>query len=460
VQSEIRKVLIVDDKLEWLCKCADLLAEHGFEVATCRNPQKALAEFREYKPDAVLLDIKMPGMNGLDLLRDMKAIDPWVAVIMLSAYGDSDTVVSAMKLGADHFVDKNSDMEKISICVKSELRKKRLELENIELKAEKGVRPVFIKDIIGECPEMLRVKQQVRDYADSDREVLLTGETGVGKDHVALALHFESKRRKEPFKNVSCPRLAPSLIESQLFGSEKGAYTGAYERKKGYIEAAGAGTLLLNEFADIPPHLQAKLLHVVENGIFTRVGGEGRDLQSHARFVGATNADPDKAVTAGELRQDLLWRLKKVWIDIPPLRERGDDIILLADHFLSHYSRKLGKPLVKLSEKSKKVLMSYTWPGNVRQLKSAMEAVAHAGRDHMDLGYTSVFDESGDGRKGKRPAKLKELVQQGKEAIEKREIIRALRKFNGSRKKAATHLDISYRDLLYKMKKYDLRDMF
>jgi DNA-binding NtrC family response regulator len=455
-----RKVLIVDDRLDWLCKCADLLTEHDYDVKPCRHPKRAMQVFRDFKPDAVLLDVMMPERSGLDILKDMKAKDPYVAVIMLSGYGTAQTVVKAMKLKADNFVDKNSDLSNVPIIIEKELKMKSMEIENAQLRAQQGSQVVFLKDIIGECPAMQRLKDEVRTYADSKLLILLTGPPGVGKDHVASALHYESSRRDHPFKNIRLPDLSEPLIESALFGHEKGAFTGAHERKEGILESAQEGTVLLNEFVELSPHLQTKLLGVVESYVFSRVGGEGTDLVTHVRFLAATNADVNVAVADKRLREDLLWRLKQVWIRIPPLKERGDDILLLAEHMIAKKSRELGRSAFSLSERAEELLMRYHWPGNVRELKNYIEVAIESGRRDLLDPPGGLHSGPGGPVNDNGGSTLRAKVKMVTEQVEKSEIEAALRRFGGSRKKAADHLGTSYRDLLYKMKKYRLRDRF
>ena len=455
-----RKVLIVDDRLEYLCKCADLLTDQGYNVKPCRHPERAMKVFGEFKPDAVLLDVMMPGRNGLDILKEMKARDPWVVVIMLSGYGTPATVVKAMKLKADNFIDKSADLGTIPIAIAKELKIKSMEIENAELRAQQGPEVVFLKDIIGECPAMRKLKEDVSAYADSKLRVLLTGPPGVGKDHIASALHYESSRRDEPFKNLNLPGVPEQLIESALFGHEKGAFTGAHERKQGILESAKAGTVLLNEFVELSPRLQTKLLGVVESYVFSRVGGEGRDLVTHVRFISATNADLNSAIAGKDLREDLLWRLDQLRIRVPPLMERGDDILRLAEYLIAKKSRELGRSAFSLSEKSEETLMGYHWPGNVRQLKNYIEVMIESGRQEFHDPPAPFSDDGSEvGEDGDRLT-LKEKIRRLTERVEKTEIENALRRVGGSRKMAAAHLGTSYRDLLYKMKKYGLRERF
>ena len=451
-----RKVMIVDDRLESLWKCADLFRERGYEIATCRQSDKALEVFDEFKPDVVLLDIKMPGKNGFEILKEIREKDRRVCVVMLSAYGDSETVVSAMKLGADNFAEKSSDPEKILIVVEKELKQKCMEMEIALLKAEHGKGPVGMDHIIGQSAAIRSVRESVLKYADNDLAVLLTGESGVGKDLVAGAIHHESARRDKPFQNLLCPSIPETLFEAELFGFERGSFTDAYKTRKGIIESAAGGTILLNEIVDIPTYVQAKLLLILATGVYMKVGGEGKTLKSNARFIAATNADVRNALRTKKLREDLFFRLNEASIEIPPLRQRREDIPLLARHFIRVESRKLARPEIELSEKSVDLLLDYDWPGNVRELETLMRAVVAGGGEDVIVGRafsTKEMDVSGRGG-----SRLKDAVRRETESIEKRRIGEALSRFGGSRKRAAEYLGISYRGLLLKMKRYSLRE--
>jgi DNA-binding NtrC family response regulator len=455
-----KKILIVDDRLDSLLTCADLLKEHGYDVSTCSQSRRALEVFGDYKPDAVLLDVMMPGKNGFELLAEIRARDRRLPVIMLSAYGDADAVVKAMKLGADHFVDKSSDPQKILIVVEKEFSRKDMELEMATLRADRDAGPAYAADIVGESPAIEWVREQVRQLADSDLAVLITGPSGVGKDLVARALHYESGRRNEPFKNLLCPGTPETLFESAIFGHERGAFTGALKRKKGIIESARRGTVLLNEIVEIPSYVQAKLLVVIETGAYNRVGGEENTLTSDARFIAATNADISQALRTKRLRDDLFFRLNQATIEIPGLTERGEDVILLAEHFVREECERTGRPEIVLSERSKEVLMEYSWPGNVRQLKNLMKSIVQAGSDDPISGYSALSARDGGLGKDQKSVKLKDIVRRRTEEVEREKITEALSRFKGSRKKSAQYLGISYRDLMYKMKKYNLREVF
>jgi two-component system response regulator AtoC len=456
-----RRILIIDDELDALWRSADLFREQGFEVSTCSQPGRALDALAQHRPDVVLLDVRMPGTSGLEVLKAIRERDRHLCVIMLSAYGDAKTIVSAMKLGADNFAEKGTDPEKLLIVVDKELKGKSMERELASLKAQRGIQHAGIDHIIGESEVMGRVRQRILDYADADCAVLVTGENGTGKDLVAGVLHHESKRRGQPFQHLLCPGIAEGLFESEIFGHERGSFTSAHRSRKGMIEAAGRGTVFLNEIVDIPAYVQAKLLLVIETGVYMRVGGEGRVLKSEARFIAATNHNVRDALETKELREDLYYRLNQASIDLPPLRERGDDIILLANHFLREASQKLERPEVNLSSRSCDLLMRYRWPGNVRELRTIMNRVIMAGSEDVIKGDALLSKGFGEAE-GLAPKSrcLKDVVRYEVESTEKRLISEALRRFEGNRGKSARWLDISYRNLLLKMKKYGLRAEF
>jgi DNA-binding NtrC family response regulator len=453
-----KKVLIVDDRLDSLWECVDLFRGRDYEVTTCRQSEEALRVFDEYRPDIVLLDIKMPGKSGYEVLKEIRDKDRRVCVVMLSAMGDSETVVKAMKLGADNFAEKSTDPEKVLIVVEKELKQREMEMEIARLKAGQGEGPVGVDHIIGESEAIRKVKEDVLRYADNDLAVLLTGESGVGKDLVAGAIHHESCRSSEPFQNLLCPGIPESLFEAELFGAERGAFTDAYKARKGIIESAGAGTILLNEIVEIPSYIQAKLLLILQTGVYMRIGGEGKTLKSDARFIAATNADVRSAMRTKKLREDLFFRLNEAPIEIPPLRERREDIAHLAQHFIRVESSKLARSEIELSDKSMAFLTDYDWPGNVRELETLMKAVVAAGSEDVIMGRAFMARKVEAGEANGGPSRLKDAIRRETESLEKERIGQALLRFGGSRKRAAEYLGISYRSLLLKMKRYNLRD--
>jgi DNA-binding NtrC family response regulator len=451
-------VLFVDDRLESVCSYVDALEGRGYQVLKCSDPQVALEVFARERPDVVLLDVRMPSRSGLDILTEMRRKNGRVVIIMLSAHGDTPTIVEALKLHADNFADKSYDSEKLLLVVEKELRTKELEAELDGLKASRGGRLKTLDDIVGESEAMKAVKRQIMDYADGDLTVFITGESGVGKNVVAEALHTQSRRRQKPFKHLLCTAVQPTLMEAELFGSEKGAYTDAHRSKRGLVEAAEGGTVLLDEIGATTPDVQAKLLLLTETGVYSKVGSEGRSQKTDAWFLTATNINIPEALRSGRLRQDLFYRLNQAWIHVPPLRERGDDVLLLAEYFARSESDRTGRPLVALSGKLTDMIMGYRWPGNVRELLSVIRRYAKSGGKDVRIysgGMDSVGGHDGDGAGPE--GDLKAALRREVEAVEKRWITEALQRLGGNRTKAAVRLGISRRNLMYKIKRYGLR---
>ena len=451
---------MVDDDLESIWRFTDVLTSQGYSVSRCADPKQAVDVFLREKPDAVLLDVKMPGRDGFEVLKDIRDRDRNVCVIMLSAYGGSSTVVEALKLKADNFADKSQDTEGLLLILEKELRTKDLEAQLRGLKRDNGHGLKCAGDIVGESEVMKAVKRQIEQYAeyaqDASMTIFITGDNGVGKNVVAEALHTQSERRAKPFKHLLCSNLQPQLVESELFGYERGAFTDAYRSKKGLIEAADGGTVFLDEIGTLTPEVQAKLLLLVDTGVYFKLGAEGVSKTSEAWFITATNLDIPKAIRESRFREDLYYRLNQAWIHVPSLRERGDDVILLAEYFIKLESEKLGKSPVALKPEYMDRLLSYRWPGNVRQLQSVIRRyVRTEGADERlySAGFEDVSNgkESGDGAHD-----LKAARNEAVEGVEKKRIIDALARFGGNRTKAAKWLGISRRSLMYKIKKYGL----
>jgi DNA-binding NtrC family response regulator len=454
-----RRALVVDDNVEALWSCAGVLQDRGFNVTACSQPEEAVGKFQQEKPDLVLLDIKMQGMSGFEVLAEIRNLDNRVCIIMLSAFGDSETVVRAMKQGADSFVDKPLDAEKLMIIVEKELTSRDLEAEVRELRSIHDEGPATVKDIVGKSEAIERVRKEIKMYADTADVVLITGRPGVGKNLVARALHGESSRRNRPFVHRHCGAFASTVFESAVFGHRKGAFTDARYDKKGAIEAAENGTLFLDEIGTLRPDTQAKLLLVIEGGVYSRVGDEGSVERTQAKFIAATNDDMQKAVFEQRFREDLFHRLMDAWIQVPPLSERRDDILPLVDHFMAIESRAHHLPPVALSDEARDLLYNNDWPANVRGVRQMVRSVIRAGDESMiartfqrkpvvSRTYSVSYDDCTD---------LRTKVNMAIEEVERNMIESCLRKHGGNRRKVADHLDISYRSLLYKMKKYKLR---
>ena len=454
-----RKALIVEDDVESLWNCEAALKDGGFVVTPCSLPEEAVDKFKREKPDLVLLDIRMPGKSGFELLKEIRALDLRVCIIMLSAFGDSETVVRALKDGADNFADKPLNSKKLMITVEKELKRRDLEKEVRTLRGMQDEGPATVKDIIGKSDATERLRKEIKMYADTADVVLITGRPGVGKNLVARALHGESSRRHEAFVHRHCGTFSPNIFESAIFGHRKGAFTDARYDKKGAIEAAENGSLFLDEIGTLGFDVQAKLLLVIESGVYSRVGDEASVERTNAKFIAATNEDIQTAVLERRFREDLFHRLKEAWIEVPPLMERREDILPLVDHYMEIESRRNHTDPVELSAGMREMLLNHDWPANVRGLRQVVRNVVRTGDESVvESGllrkpvitktYGVSYDECTD---------LKSKVEMAVAEVEKNMITVCLRKHGGNRKQVADHLDISYRSLLYKMKKYGLR---
>ncbi|MEM7828254.1 MAG: sigma-54 dependent transcriptional regulator, partial [Candidatus Aenigmatarchaeota archaeon] len=366
-----RKILIVDDEEDTLDACCLVLGKLGMQVQTANNANQALRLIRENSFDIVIADIKMPGMDGIELLRNLKKIDPLTRVIMITGYATIESAVESMKAGAFDYISKPFTTEQLRAAVKRALENLDLITENRELRERlRGFErePVFI----AVSEPMKRIQELIKKVAETDSTVLILGETGTGKDLVAKQIHRMSKRSGEPFITVNCAAIPATLLESELFGHEKGAFTGANRKKKGLFELADGGTIFLDEIGDLNIDLQGKLLRAIEEKAIMPLGSE-RKIHVDVRIIAATNRNLAEAIKQSKFREDLYYRLNVFPIFIPPLRERRDDILPLAAHFLEKYSRKHGKQISGFKKEAQQVLLSYSWPGNVRELENFVE---------------------------------------------------------------------------------------
>jgi DNA-binding NtrC family response regulator len=364
-------LLLVEDKNELRAMLRKALERNGHSVDEASDGSAAIQKLRNRRYQLVLTDLKMPGASGLEVLRESKQADSTIPVILLTAFGSVDEAVSAMKEGAFDFIQKPVDLDHLKLLVERATRQQELLRENLVLREEFAARYGFPR-IVGESPAMLAVSQQLQKVAATEATVLLLGESGTGKELFARAIHHISNRRDQPFIALNCAAIPESLVENELFGHEKGAFTGAGNRKVGKIELAQRGTLFLDEIGELPLASQAKLLRVLEERRFERVGGT-QSIDVDVRIVVATNRDLADRIREKLFREDLYFRISAVPLTIPPLRERGDDIDILADHFLEKFTRELGKPPRTLGAEARCRLREYPWPGNVRELQNALE---------------------------------------------------------------------------------------
>lgn len=439
-------MLIVDDETIVRESLGSWFREDGFQVEVAQSGREALEKLTKRKWDIYLIDIKMPGMDGLELQRKIKEITPDASVIIMTAYASVDTAVEAMKQGAYDYIVKPFDPDNLQLLVRNALERKRLVSENVQLR-EKIDEMSRFHELVGSSPAMMRVLEQVQLVSQSDTNVLIRGASGTGKELIARAIHAASARRYMAIVVVNCGALSEGVLESELFGHEKGAFTGASYRRKGKFEMADGGTLFLDEIGDISLKTQVDLLRVLEERKICRVGGNTL-IPVDFRLIAATNRDLEAMVKQGLFREDLYYRLNVFSISIPPLRERREDIPPLAEHFLSKFSRSMNKPVTAIHKNAMDRLINYDWPGNVRELQNAIERavlVCKSGTiDSEDLPFNGEKTE--DYNSGFTLAMM-----------EKEHIKKVLEQTHGNISQAARLLEIDRVTLYNKIRKYDLK---
>jgi len=364
-------LLIIDDENIVRDSLSRWFREDGFTIGTAENAAAALRKLQDQRWDVILLDIKMPGMDGMELQQRIMEIDPTATIIFITAHASVDTAVQALKHGAFDYVTKPIDPDYLSHLVQNALKQRHLATENIKLK--ESITEFFkADDIIGDSPQMQNVYELIQTVAPTDTTVMIRGESGTGKELIARAIHSNSQRRYFPIVTVNCGALPEGILESELFGHERGAFTGAQYRRKGKLELADGGTLFLDEVGNISMKTQMDLLRVLETKQFTRVGGN-EIIKVDFRVICATNKDLERAIADGTFREDLYYRLNVFTIVVPPLRERKSDIPLMANYFVKKYAQIMGKPITTIASGAMDVLVRYDWPGNVRELENAIE---------------------------------------------------------------------------------------
>ncbi|HQJ74727.1 MAG TPA: sigma-54 dependent transcriptional regulator [Bacteroidota bacterium] len=439
-------ILVVDDEFSVRDSLFKWFREDGYNVDTAENATEALKKIQESKWDLILLDIKMPGMDGMELQKRIKEIDPGIIIIMITAFASVDTAVQALKVGAYDYVTKPIDPDYLSHIVNNALREKKLSIENLQLRESIKEYSKF-DEIIGESQNMKNVLNLIETVAKTDTTVLIRGESGTGKELIARAIHSNSSRRYFPFIPVNCGGLPEGILESELFGHERGAFTGAQYRRKGKFEMADGGTIFLDEIGNVSMKTQMDLLRVIETKKFTRVGGN-EEITSDFRIISATNADLEAAVKEGTFREDLYYRLNVFSIFLPPLRERRSDIPLLAQHFLKKYSISMNKPMEGFTPEAMDILVKYNWPGNIRELENAIERAMVVGTPP----YVKPKDLPFQIGEIKKTPSAETLAE-----VEKNHIIYILEKNNWNISRSAEILGIDRVTLYNKIEKYGLR---
>jgi two-component system response regulator AtoC len=454
----MRRVLVVDDEENIRLVLRTLLKKHGYDVEVADSGESALALIETFDPDVILTDVRMPRMGGLDLLATLKGKQHPATVIVMSAYGNVDLAIEAMKAGAYDYVSKPFKPDEIVLVLRKAEERETLRRENRALR-EQIQKDNQFESILAKSREMLEIFRTVAKIADFKTTVLVTGESGTGKELVARAIHGRSSRGAHPFVAINCGAIPENLLESELFGHKKGAFTDATADRRGLFEEATGGTLFLDEIGELPLNLQVKLLRVLQEESIRRLG-DIKDVKVDVRIIAATHRDLSAEAKAGRFREDLFYRINVLAIHIPPLRNRREDVNLLIDHFITRNNARLGTSVRGVSTEARKLLLEYAWPGNVRELENTIERA-------MVLAETDVLQASD------LPERIREAldpvqvhlasgelsVKKTTAAIEQILIRRALQKTKGNRTRAADLLEISHRALLYKIKDYKITDL-
>jgi len=451
------RVLVVDDEKSMRELLAITLERQGYEVSVAEDGEVAIEAVRRDGFDVIITDLRMPNADGLQVLRAAKEHTPETVVIVITAVGSTETAVEAMKLGAYDYITKPFKLDEIHLIIRRALERKRLRDENLYLRKQLETQHRF-DNIVGKSARMAEIFDTIRKIADSPSTVMVSGESGTGKELVARAIHFNSQRRSKPFVSVNCGAIPEALMESELFGHVKGAFTGAVANKVGLFSAAEAGTLFLDEITEIPTLLQVKLLRAIQEREVRRVG-DTRDLKVDVRLIAASNRELEQAVSEGVLREDLFYRLNVIPIHLPPLRERREDIALLVAHFLQKFGRQLNKDVRGVTPEALAILERYHWPGNIRELENVLERAIVLGGGEV-LGADALPESV----RRERPMKALEVdlpedgmdLEATLDALERRYLQRALDRSGGVQTKAAELLRMTFRQFRYKLQKHNM----
>ena len=438
------RILVVDDDQGMREFLEIMLTQEGYLVSTASDAGKALSHCRKENFDLVITDLKMPKMDGIGFLRAVKDLSPETLVILITAYASGETAVTAMNEGAYDYIEKNFAIEDLKKIVQNALKKKGASCDDAPMSQEEGDSAHFA-NMIGNSREMLKLYGTIKKVADTPANVLILGESGTGKELVARAVHEKSSRKQMPFTIINCGGIPENLLESELFGYIKGAFTGAYSDKTGLFEVARGGTVFLDEIGELPPLLQVKLLRIVQEKTFRQIGGTD-DIHVDVRIISATNQNLADNVKSGTFREDLYYRLNVIPLHLPPLRDRKEDIPVLTKHFIEKYSREFGKAIKTISAYALELLMQYPFPGNIRELENIIERSVALETSNIILPENLVLDITEIPDAG---LNLNDEIAKFEKAL----IEKALRKAKGSKTKAAELLMISYDSLYYRSEK-------
>ncbi|MHC4269901.1 MAG: sigma-54-dependent transcriptional regulator [Planctomycetota bacterium] len=445
------RILLIDDDKNTANGLRKILLQDGYDTSCVYTGNEALNLIDTKHFDIVITDMKLPDISGFSIIEKVKKKDTDIPVIMITAFSSLQTAIDAMKKGADDYLTKPVNIDELELILKKIWEKQLLILQNRELRQKLNDKYGF-SGLIGNTPEMQLVFKTITEIAPTAATVLIYGETGTGKELVAHAIHYNSDRKDEPFIALHCASLSEGVLESELFGHEKGAFTGAVNQRRGRFELADGGSLFLDEIGELNSHVQIKLLRVLETGCFERVGGE-KTLESDVRIIAATNKDLEKEIKEGRFREDLYYRLNVINLRIPSLRERREDIGLLADSFLIKYVTKNKKDVNRFSAQSAKILNNYDWPGNVRELENAVERAVVMAKNELIEPDNLPSNINQSLRKARKDT-FRIPSGTTMKAIEKKAILEALQTTNGSKSKAAKILGISTRKIEYKIKEW------
>ena len=462
------RILVVDDERSMREMLAILLKREGHDVAVAENGQAAIALLDERPFDLVVSDARMPDLDGLDVLRHARSVNPSIIAILVTAYGSPDLIRGVAQLGVNDYVEKPFNTEVLKFRIRKELDRKRLQQENVLLKRAMHSANQF-DNIIGNSSPMLQVFEMVETIAPTGSTVLITGESGTGKELVARAIHVRSPRSERPFVAVNCGALTETLLDSELFGHMRGSFTGADGNRKGLIEIADKGTIFLDEIGEMSPMLQVKILRVLQERKFRRVGGN-EEVEADIRIIAATNRDLARMVGEGQFREDLFYRINVIPIRLPSLRERIEDVPLIAEHFVARFAEQMKKPITGISRAAMARLQAHSWPGNVRELENAMERAVALERTPsilpeslpeaprgLDVATPAALPPAGGGTASAPLPEKGFDLEQHVQRLERDYIAEALRRSNGVKVKAAELLGMSFRSFRYYMKKYNLK---
>jgi len=457
MKKKMAKILVVDDEVHTLEGLSELLTDEGYDIESAISAEEALQKLSKNCIDLLLTDLMLPSLDGLELYLKAKEIDPKITAVIMTAYGSVKSAVSAMREGVYDYVTKPIDFDELLITIKKALDERELKEENIILRDQVDKKYGF-ENIIGKSGPMQEIFKRIMKVAPTNSTVMIRGESGTGKELIAGALHYKSKRRTKPLIEINCSSFPDSLLESELFGYERGAFTGAYKTKKGRMELSDSGTIFLDEIGDISPAIQVKLLKVLQDKVITRLGST-KNIDIDVRVIAATNTDLEKAIKEGRFREDLYYRLNVITIVVPPLRERKSDIPLLIDHFIEKYSKENNRKIDGITKEALDICLDFHWPGNVRELENAIEnaVVMSEGTSITEKDLPSylhatslvpsieINDIELNGNFDSQMHQAERLIFE-----------RALKEAGGNRTKAAEKLGISLRTMRYKVRKYNL----